>query len=287
MTEIYRPDWNSIANKVDDSLSQRGLNAYWNSVCNDWLSKLADSLEGQYDISETSHFFILSDESDRYLTLFSDFLEKKRKRILATLPGIVSDKGFGKHVVLIFKDVDQYYDYIDYYYPENSTCAPNAGIFIDDGFGHFAFPTQDLSIAEPIAVHELTHACLAHLEIPLWLNEGIAVTMEEMLSQPHFNYMASNMLDRHKSFWCRKSIQRFWRGDSFHELGEGQALSYALAYFLVRVISGDYDKFQQFVSGAIFSDAGESSALENFGISLGKILENIFGPGEWAPPQIA
>lgn len=268
---------------MDLSLSEDEKHVYWENACQNWLNQLKGSLASSYRIHETDNFSILSDEDDRYLELFSNFLENKLNRILKTLSGIASDEGYGKHVALIFKDVDQYYHYIDLYYPDEGDFAPNSGVHINDGYGHFAFPTQDLYIAEPIAVHELTHACLAHLHIPTWLNEGIAVTMEETLSDSHHNFMTSSIMRRHQRFWSEESIQRFWRGESFHELGDGQELSYSLAYILVRNISKDYDIFQKFVNDAFYYDSGESSALRHLGISLAQLIEGLFGAGSWVP----
>lgn len=32
--------------------------------------------------------------------------------------------------------------------------------------------------------HELTHDCLAHLALPLWLNEGVAVVVQKAIAPP-------------------------------------------------------------------------------------------------------
>lgn len=216
------------------------------------------------------------------MKLFSSFLERMRIRILETLKGVAADEGYGKHVALVFKDVDQYYEYTSQFYPDDGEFGLSAGVYINEGYGHFAFPSQDISIAEPIAAHELTHACLAHLPIPTWLNEGIAVVMEEVLVgvSPYIN---SELLLRHRRYWNSETINGFWRGDSFHAIDEGQELSYSLAQMLVRNISKDYQAFSSFCRAVKSDDAGEAAAIQFLGVSLQALIEPLLGEGDWCP----
>jgi len=45
---------------------------------------------------------------------------------------------------------------------------------------------KDMAVnVQHVTCHELTHACSAHLRLPLWLNEGIAtVTVDRFLERP-------------------------------------------------------------------------------------------------------
>ncbi|HNT79010.1 MAG TPA: hypothetical protein PKH77_28735 [Anaerolineae bacterium] len=57
----------------------------------------------------------------------------------------------------------------------------------DSGFGARIFvPEPDMARkAEQITCHELTHAATAHLELPAWLNEGIAMlTVDRFVGSP-------------------------------------------------------------------------------------------------------
>lgn len=276
--QLLRPNWLKISESMPASLTEDEKHLFWEEQCGRWILDLKEILVGEYRIFSTQNFLILSDENDRYLKLFSDFIESKLKHILNMLPGIASNDGYGKNVVLIFRDVDQYYEYIDLYYPEEGEFAPNAGIYINEGYGHFAFPVQDLYIAEPIAVHELTHACLTHLPLPLWLDEGIAVAVEDSLcSGVNQTYTSPRNIIRHKAFWDEAALKRFWSGESFHELGDGQSLSYALAYILIRNLSQEYDRFRAFVVDADHNDAGQASLKKHFGISLNELVEIFIG----------
>ena len=281
---MFKPNWNEIAKKIDDNANAESLDRQWQQHCRTWLETLSEQLNSKYEIYETDNFSILSSENERYNQLFSAFLERTLKRILSTLKGIASDDGYGKHVAIIFSDIDEYYNYISLYYPEEGEYGLSAGVFINEGYGHFAFPTQEINIAEPIAVHELTHACLSHLPIPTWLNEGLAVTMESALANVNHLYIDNTLIAKHHNYWNTEKIQQFWSGDSFQAIDEGQELSYHLAHILVSNISKDFAVFREFANHANLQDGGEASAITNLGISLGELVGELLGESEaWAP----
>ena len=277
-----KPDWNEIALRIGDDLSHDDLNSEWSKECKNWLESIASEFGNDYRIEESPNFSIMSNESDRYISVFSRFLERTLKRILNTLDGIASDEGFGKHVALIFQDIDQYYEYIGMFFPDEGEFGPSSGMYINEGYGHFVFPTQDLDYAEPIAVHELTHACLVHLPIPLWLNEGMAVLMEDVLIGNGL-FLDKEMVERHKKYWTEETIQDFWSGESFMAIDEGQELSYNLAHILARNISRDFTTFAKFINCANHQDAGELAAQECLGLSLTQIVGSFLGQGNWQP----
>jgi hypothetical protein len=95
--------------------------------------------------------------------------------------------------------------------------------------------------------------------------------------------MDNEQYSRHQSFWGSDEIQEFWSGDAFHRPDEGQELSYHLAQFAVNSLSQDYESFIEFVNLAKYEDGGESAALEIYGSSLGYIIEQYFGGGNWIP----
>ena len=144
-------------------------------------------------------------------------------------------------------------------------------------------PTRGVAEAEATVAHELTHACLDHLPIPSWLNEGITETTEHVITQHNPLGAVSEMMDRHQRFWGEEEIQQFWSGDSFLRPDEGCELSYHLARLAVGAVSHDYDTFKEFVLPANYRDGGEAAAQEVFGGSLGGFMEQFLGPGNWAP----
>ena len=129
----------------------------------------------------------------------------------------------------------------------------------------------------------MTHALVSHLPIPAWLNEGIAVNIENLITGSAQLKMDNETYARHQAFWDKKEIQDFWSGESFHRADEAQELSYHLAQFAVNSLSQDYEAFVRFANTAHFSDGGKAAANEVYGGSLGSLIGQYFGDGEWTP----
>lgn len=140
------------------------------------------------------------------------------------------------------------------------------------GCVHFVSVKNEQHALEPVVAHETTHAMLAHLPIPLWLNEGLAVNTERRLSPPLVSpqQSAEQMHRRHCAFWGAEEIQQFWSGQSFGRSDEGNELSYDLARILVEQFAADWPRFVQFVNAAQRDDRGEAAAVACLGLSLGE-----------------
>lgn len=281
--KYYKPDWVAIQETICEGLSYDAQNNAWLEECKKWLNQLSRELGDDYAIIESENFFILSSEDNKYNQHFLKFLEKALKKILTALEGIASDEGYSKHVVLILADQETYYDYTFMFYPEDAKVGLSAGVYINDGYGHFIFPHQEINFNEPTAAHELTHACLVHLPIPAWLNEGLAVSMEGTVLGEDYFLIDKDIIDKHQQYWTEESIQTFWSGESFSNTDVGQELSYHLAQLLVRNISQDYEQFVHFSKNAHSNDGGETAAQEVLGISLGDLLTGLLGDGNWSP----
>lgn len=277
-----RPDWAAISDVVF-AAPEEAWAAEWLVWSRRWLNALIEHLPDGYSIVETDNFFLLTAQEDRYVSLFSRFLERTRKSILANLDGIAADKGFGKHVVLMFDDQEHYYRYNLYFYPEEGEFVLSSGMYLNDGYGHFVFPYVEMYEAEATAAHELTHACLSHLPLPLWLNEGFAVTMEDDLCGSAPLRMDNERLGEHHAFWNAETVQEFWSGRSFGRTDEGNTLSYELARYCLRALAHDYEVFAAFANSASFEDGGEAAAQEHYGGSLGGVIQQFFGEGDWHP----
>ena len=133
----------------------------------------------------------------------------------------------------------------------------------------------------------MTHACLEHLPLPIWLNEGLAVNTERRLAgSPREQLGAHEKLhDKLRRFWSVVRIQEFWSGSSFHD-PESQALSYELARILAEQLAMDWQPFAQFVLHADRADAGAAAARECLGLDLGVLVTSLLEretPKSWSP----
>lgn len=281
--KLPHPNWELIFKHVDEHLNHADPQALWLDIARNWVSALGASLANDYKSTESENFILLSRENSTYTKKFLQFLEFSRKQLLSTLNRITNDQGYGKHVVVIFDDNDTYYDYTACFGPEEGTYGLSSGMYINYGYGHFVFPHQDIDHARPVAAHEMTHALLSHLPIPVWLNEGLAVNMERLICDIPPPRLNRAMFERHQFFWSEDSIQEFWFGSSFSRPDEGQELSYDLAQVLVNNLSENYEAFIFFVNNADWQDGGEKAIEDVFDISLGDMIYNFIGEGDWWP----
>ena len=71
-----KPDWDEIAQNIGNDLNHEELHVEWNKECNKWLESIAKEYGSAYKIEESSSFLILSNQSERYIRVFSNFLDK-------------------------------------------------------------------------------------------------------------------------------------------------------------------------------------------------------------------
>lgn len=280
-----RPNWETINKEIGKRKDEKNENDLWCDIATIWVDKIKSVLSAGYSTFESKNFILLTAGDKNYTSSLLGFLEDTLCRILKTLSGIASDEGYGKHVVLIFDNLDHYYSYISYFYPDEGEFASSGGVYLNKGYGHFVFPHQEIFYAQSIASHELCHALLDHLPLPPWLNEGITVNIENMIMGSKEPLMDHVMINEHKEFWDEVKIQQFWSGESFSRPDDGQHLSYHLAQFLVLSISKEYKLFKDFVLKANYSDGGELAANSVYDNSLGFLIEGLLGKGDWAPNQ--
>lgn len=281
------PDWPALDTLIPAGADDEALHRFWRSAASSWLVQLGEALGEDYVLEQSEHFVLLAALPPRERRVVLDYAERSRRRILNTLPGVAGDDGHGPTAVLVLKDEDDYYAYIEHYYPDEGVFAMSGGLFINAGYGHFVFCAKELEEMEPVLVHELTHALLRHLQLPRWLDEGAAVNMEKRLI-PHLAapsralYGAAEMGRKHAAFWDAQSIQLFWTGLSFLRPDDGSLLSYDLAERLTRLLgSGGYPSYAALLQAAQAADGGVAALLEHYGLDSGELIAQVLGAGPW------
>lgn len=281
------PDWEAVAVAEQGEWSEVELDAFWTAAAFQWLERMAARRGHGYSIQESREFLLLSALPQREANVFLRFCESARKRILGFLDGLASAHGSGKHVVIVFDDQEDYYDYVSNYYQDGGEYAMSSGMFIQHGYGHFVLWTGEIHAMEPVIAHELTHCLVSHLPLPAWLNEGIAVNSERrifpQLAHPSAQqYFPHEMVAKHAAFWSEQTIQEFWSGKSFLRPDEGNMLSYDLATKITALAARDFDAFRRFALRADGVDAGLAAESE-LGYPLHHLVEAILGEGPWEP----
>jgi hypothetical protein len=276
-----RPDWKALDQLISRSPDSTA-HELWCVAARKWLELTTQHLGPPYALTETSNLLLLTPLDERDTALLSSFAERALRQICVKLDGLVESRVYGKRVIMVFDTQDAYYEYTAHFYPEGEYPL-SSGVFLNVDYGHIAMPFCDVAETEATIAHELTHNCLRELAIPLWLNEGLAVTIEDEMCNNRPLRIDPERFGEHQSFWNENTIQEFWSGESFARVDEGNLLSYELARYCIRALAHDVPSFIEFARRASYEDGGEAAAVEIYGGSLGGVIEQFFGSGDWSP----
>jgi hypothetical protein len=286
-------DWKAVESWAA-ALPEEEQAQAWFSCARGWLLHLRAALGQQYRLDLAKHALLLSTLEPPIARDTLDFMERTTGRIVRLLDGIASPPKRGESILVVFDDEESYYNYIAYFYPERGEFAQSGGLYIDAGCGHFVTVKSDLPSVEPVIAHEMTHASVAGLPLPLWLNEGLAVNSERALTMPQRGlYSPVELHEKHVAFWNAEEIQRFWSGESFDVGGDSNMLAYDLAQIIVEQMAKDWTSFRRFVLAADRADGGAAAAREHLAVDLGEYVcalleqQNTSGwspdPSGWRP----
>ena len=252
-----------------------------------WLEHMRHALGPHFKLIETEQAFVLSSLEDGPQRATANYIASTRKKVTHLLAGLAAFPADGKSILLVLDDEEWYYHYVSVYYPSEGEFAFSGGMFINAGCPHFVVRRADLAQIEPVVAHELTHNALAHLKLPLWLDEGIAVNTERRIAGTLPSLHTPREIDAmQRRFWGEAEIQQFWSGESFQRTDDGNLLSYELARVMVEQMARDWTPFAEFVRHARCDDAGAASALQHLGIDLGAAASALTGKpavSGWAP----
>lgn len=271
------PDWPAIHLWLDMATDESMKNAAYIACVRAWLLHFCKALGANYYLLESEQAMVLSSAKPDIVQVTLSYMERTLKRISYMLDGLAKVPSHGKSILILFDDLDDYYRYVSYYYPEDGKFALSGGIHINAQCSHFVTVENDLPLIEPIIVHEMTHACLSHLPLPAWIYEGLAVIVEQELAGRKFaSWTPQEMREKHMFFWGKSEIQEFWSGSSFQRTDDGNLLSYDLARILVEQLGQNWDQFRQFALVADQRDGGAHAARKFFGVSLGALVASLF-----------
>lgn len=255
----------------------------WHEAAHSWLSTLGEALGPEYGVHSAGDFLLLTDKGRTSVRYLLENAQRTVSLLEHWLGPLARKHGTGPHALLAFGQEAAYYRYLEYFYPDEQTILPTSGVFLHGtGYHHIALaPSPQILFT---LVHELTHNRLAHLDLPRWLNEGIAMVMEKQISGHHRTDLDRWAYREHSQYWTPETIQGFWNGTSFFEAEDrAQHLSYSLAQTLVSTLAEEFSDFASFVADAKASDAGEASAHQHLGLSLSDAAASFLGEGDWKP----
>ena len=162
----------------------------------------------------------------------------------------------------------------------NAFALPGGYVYVFTGLRKVVQTDDELAA---VLAHEITHAHLAPLELPRWIDEGMAMLVPKLLLGDALDpKLDAETFARHRELWDEDTIQDFWSGESFRD-PETSELSYGLAEVLFAIILKNSQHLGDFVRMASWEDAGQAAAEEHLGVSLEEIAAEFLGPGDWEP----
>ncbi len=240
--------------------------------------KFFAELGSGYEVTESERFEVVSPKAyaRKRAKWLHEAAERILREILGALNGIAVDAG-EKHVILVLGTNEGYGEYIRACYPEiDNYGVPESGVLVQAPHKppHLVIPSQDLSVTEGVLAHELTRFCLAHLDLPVWIEEGLSEMIEFQLTGYPPLPIDHDSITELQRFWSQDRIQEFWSGASFYAIDETSSLSRALARMLVQALLLQFpsDRFRKFVLNAKARDSGEQAAIVELGVNLGDLV---------------
>ncbi|MGL4462718.1 MAG: hypothetical protein ACRC1K_11245 [Planctomycetia bacterium] len=290
---LPHPDWSRVeaglALPCEDGDSSEARRAAWTAACRQWLDALGSALEDGHTSYESTHYLLLAAADDDAGPRLLRFAEQCRAKLSSALDGVADFEVLGKQVVLDFRTRDDYYRYISRFYPEGSHGA-SGGVHLREGYPHVALYGKDLWMTENTLAHESTHAALHHLDMPQWLEEGLAQMFEHDMTGRQLLIVDRETAAKHKRYWSKHGLDAFWSGEGFSRPGKIQDLSYQLAEIMVRLLVEEsrpqwfgwvrepQRRFVAFLRSAKADDAGEGACREHLGCGVSDLAAKFLGP---------
>jgi hypothetical protein len=286
-TALPVPDWELIGEQIQREAPPTDHYEVWTDLARQWLTLTNEVFNNEYTMAETKHFVLLGWAADTPLAALGRFAELCRSELLSRLPGLANFDTPGKTPVLVFSGQDAYYTHIVDYHPDGEY-GVSMGMHFRTRYAHVAMSRLWQLEPFPTLAHELTHAALHHLQMPLWLEEGLTQLFEHDVAGTPF-ILDPKQVGEQKAFWRSEGLEPFWSGTGFSSPGDLQKYSYQLAEILLRLLMFDYSprwlgfdrsavvRLMNFLREAHRDDAGAASAQKHLNLSLTDIAAKSLG----------
>ena len=207
-------------------------------------------------------------------------------RALAPIRGEPDEHPIAHITIIAAPTLDAYYDLFDAYLSDDGEFATSGGVYL------CASPTNPASLVinfhryalEHILAHELTHHVLAptskeHGHVPLWLQEGLAMMMEERVTN-HSSFVCDHShMRRHRELWSSIGLGGVLNGEAFLSYEEDQQeLSYNLAEAITRsLLASDPAGVFAFARACLRGEEPARAAVEHLGLGEEAIMRRFLG----------
>lgn len=289
--DLPAPNWDIVGAWIEKQ-PEADQARHWNDVARQWFEHLAEAAGDDYGYCEGKRTIVFGPMDERLFRNLTTCGDESQRHLLSLLPGIAEFRTPGKLLVLAWHGRDDYYRYVGRYYGEG-TFGATGGLHIRDGHPHIALLNMPGDHPLSALAHETTHASLTHLDLPQWLEEGLAQMFENDMAGRAAILLTPEQAQKHRNYWNRHGLDGFWFGDCFHRSGDAQTLSYELAEILVRLLFSDHrpgwftkgkqKQLMSFLAAAKRTDGGRDAALDHLDYELDELAEKFLGPIELTP----
>jgi len=276
---LPRVHWD-IVHKAMAKAHAEASHEQWSHVQRQWLLQLAAALGQGFDVLESEQFLMLTRGNGDWIPELLDGIHSQ----IVQLAGEPCCNASPARPVVVILAGDARYRQFTRFYREDGLPDQSIGQCIRDRFPLVAVPS--LAGFKPVIAHELTHAYLAPLRLPRWLNEGAAQRIERLIAIRQRMDRNSTVRQRHRAFWKRVGIQAFWSGEAFkrRRVNDQVILAYQLSELLTTdLIEENAVAFQSFIRAARREDAADAAAVQHYDCALGEIMRCAVGDGDWSP----
>ena len=285
--DFLYPDWEKLHDLVSEHCTESQYDIAFTELAKEWLIAMKACLPDEFRIYESGNFFLLCNEEMHISKNLIHSCERSLKIILEQFAGVLEDTGYGKHVLIVFKNAEQYNRYTDEFSMSGESPS-SGGMCIHNGYTHIVLPHMfSEETPDDVIAHELTHALLTNYKIPVWLNEALAMRMEDIAAGFDGLNLNEEIYQKHVKFWNDTTIQDFWSGLLWHIDSIGFELSYDLARIIWKKIAVDLaatkEDIVDLISSVKLDDSGNDAIKRIFDYSLGELVGDFLGDGNWEP----
>lgn len=272
---LPRPDWDAVAQWCDEDPALRP--ARWQATVRRWLRELGAALGNEMVLHDAPPFLLLTNMSETEAVALLRNARKYLRNLCSAYPGVLEPhEPHESCPIIVFESRSHYWRFVSHYL-EPGLHPPTGGMTFRQGMHHIILPESIESVNNVTIAHELVHHLARNRDLPLWMEEAIAVKAEAMAAH-------HELIPRGGAVqWDAACIQLFWSGQSFRSPDGLQEGSYTLAGDLLFGIPADEETLLKLLRSASSADLGAAAVREHIGCSLGELAAQVLGPGDWEP----
>jgi hypothetical protein len=271
------PDW--LAAQEWIARTDGDPHSLWPRLAREWLMRIAAWRPPGLRLDEHGDFLLLSGLEPRATAGSLKFMQHCRGQLCRAFSDLVIRDFYGPFVAIIFRDTDEYYDYVADFHPGEGEWGGSGGMYLNRGYGHIVTYNSPEWALRRVLAHEIVHAHFVHRELPLWVEEGLTQTATDLLTETNTLKIDRETVRRQRAYWRRRGLDPFWSGEAFAFPDEGQEHAYTLALVIFkRELEDRRPAFLQFLQDVSADDHGAAAAVRHLKRPLNQVAAEFLGP---------